>query len=422
MVLLRQLSLLSHDSLSDWSSLYLLLFFLSFLFGAFFSTLYFRNIKRRKNNSFSEKAINRKANLLISFSLVSIGVLVVNYLSTMSGDFSLAGITQQRFDEARDVNHEMGGTILGALGLLLSGFTIVQYIYKEYFGAYLSARKKRAMDFVFIGGILASFLAGGRWAATVALLVVAIIYFFQKYNLCSSNRSLKGRQGPRTKNTRLANLSKISFLLLIVYVFSRMFLDRVGISDDDLGLLLDILANNFEGVTVSRNHEQFLAQNPSLVPVYYVVSLFQYYVTHGFYQFDVLIAADYPASAPYYGAYQFYLQALVFKKMGLDLVPISQILAEIPSSGVYLTLAGAYLLDFGYWGGVVASFATSFIGTYFWMKFLAQRLFFDMYICILFLVLVIMSPIVAITGTGVYPSLLSLAIILKIFVPKTWRG
>ena len=121
MVLLRQFSLLSHDSPSDWSSLYLLLFFLSFLFGSFVSTLYFRNIKRRKKNSFSEKAINAKANLLISFSLVSIGVLVVNYLSTMSGDFSLAGITQQRFDEARDVNHEMGGTILGALGLLLSG-------------------------------------------------------------------------------------------------------------------------------------------------------------------------------------------------------------------------------------------------------------------------------------------------------------
>jgi len=353
--------------------------------------------------------------------LVSTCLLIYKFLILSGGNLSLAGITDLRLEAGRNVDHVKGENFSSILGMIFSGFTIILYLYKEYFFYYLSQRKIIKMNLVFIGGVFTSFLSGGRWVAVTVLLVVLIMYFLRKYTFKPRVEINKTYQDSKKRGSFLSMVVKASLLLIIIYIFSKIFLDRVAGSEDDVSILLNVLANNFGGASFPASHDNFLHDNQALIPIYFVISLFQFYLGHGLYQFDALLNSDYPLNAPYLGAYQFYLQALMLNKLGFTIIPIEEILLEI-NSGVYNTIFGAFLLDFGYYGGIFLIFLISFLGSYFWIRFLRRRYFFDMYISILYFILLLFSPVVAIMGTGIYPSLLSLAFVLKLFIPKIRKG
>jgi hypothetical protein len=418
---IREFSLLTFDSISFESKAYILMGFLSFSLGSVVAILVFGKGKIFADPVYSIKSVNAKANWIIFLSLVSTCLLIYKFLILSGGSFSLASITDLRLEAGRNGDHVKGSTLSGILGMIFSGFTIILYIYKEYFFYYLSQRKIIKMNLVFIGGVFTSFLSGGRWVVATALLVALIMYFLRKYTFKPRVEINKTYQDPKQKSSFLLMVVNASLLFIIIYIFSKIFLDRVAGSEDDTRILLNILANNFDGVSFPASHHNFLQESQALIPIYYVISLFQFYLGHGLYQFDALLNSDYPLNAPYLGAYQFYLQALMLNKLGFNIIPIEEILLEI-NPGVYNTIFGAFLLDFGYYGGVFLIFLISFLSSYFWIRFLRKRHFFDMYISVLYFILLLFSPVVAITSTGIYPSLLSLAFVLKLFIPRIRKG
>jgi len=429
-LLIRQFSLITFESISFSTSVYLFFFFLCFLAGTLIGPLFLAKVAYTGRPVFSEKQVEAKANWLIFLSLISVMLLTFKFF-TLLGDmsFSLADITDLRLSRGRDAGEAKGTMISGILGMAMSGFPVVAYIFREYFSRELSPRKNKQLYVVFLLGIFVSFLSGGRFAAAIALLIVFIVFLLKK-NVVSydAERSISKTKKTSIKKKKkggfFSKLLKFSLYAIILYIFSIIFINRAIGDDENFKILLNVLSHNFDGISVPWGHKAFLQEYPILIPLYFVISLFQYYIGHAIYQFDVLLSAPYPSNAPYWLQYQFYLYTSLFNKVGFGFMTIQEILSEIENPGVYLTLPGAFFLDFGYWGSCVTIFLVSLLGSFYWVRFVKQKKFFDFYISILFLVLILFSPIVAITGTGVYPSLLSIVFVIKIFLPpgtKTTR-
>lgn len=417
----REVAFLNFHSASTNTSLYITFFLVIFLLGYISGLIVSRNFKENGLLQYSLRSVNAKADWLIIFSAIGILLALFKFFSLLGGfSFGLSDITELRFARGRDSDFVKGQSFHGVLAMIFSGFPIIAYIFKEFFYKEVTNRRKKAINIVFLLSIFVSLLSGGRWAAATSIVVV---YFMSKIKKISASKdgNLVGKSGSVASVRYLFSwFFKFVILILIVYIFGLMFMHRVAAYGDG-AVLIDVLNNNFSGVNVPLEHEQFLLKNTFLIPIYYVISLFQYYIAHGIYQLDVLVTADYPNNAPYLFTYQYYLFVMVFNKLGLGLMTVDQILAEIPNPGVYFTLAGAYYLDFGFWGSGVAGFVTSMLGAIFWTRFLKKRQFLDAYISILFLVLIVFSPIVAITSTGVFPSMFALLFILIFFVPRRAR-
>lgn len=416
----RSFSFLNFYNISDDATLYLLFFLVLFLLGYFSGLFFFRQMKDSPHAVYSIKSVNSKANWLIFLSIVGMFLSLFKFFSLLGGfSFSLSDITELRFSRGRDDSYQKGQALHGIFAMILSGFPIITYIFKEFFYKEVSRGRRRAINLLFIFSIFVSLLSGGRWAAATSILVV---YLASKIKVVITNphkTSVDKCSVYRKEkvNSSLSKVVKLLLLMIVIYIFGVMFMHRVSSYGDGLALL-DVLNNNLGGVSVPMGHEKFLTNNRYLIPLYFVISLFQYYIGHGIYQLDVLISADAPRNAPYLFCYQYYLFVMVLNKLGFGLISIDQILGEIPNPGVYFTLAGAYYLDFGFWGSGIAVFITSMLGAIFWCRFLKKKKFYDAYISILFLILVLFSPIVAITSTGVFPSMFALAFILVLFIPK----
>ncbi|PHR52748.1 MAG: hypothetical protein COA47_17555 [Robiginitomaculum sp.] len=411
------------------SGMYLFIFFLSFLFGTLIGPLLWANTTNIDQLNYTAKSINSSANWLLFFSLIAILLLVIKFLSFI-GDlsFSLADITEMRLSRGRDPGEEKAGSFAGVLGLGMSGFPVIAYIYKDHFSEELSAKKSKQLHLVFWIGIFVSFLSGGRFAAMISILIVGISHLIKIYIVEDRHHRTKVAEKLINRSSVVINTRKkksffqkiIMYFLYgsVLYIFSMIFINRAIGDEDNLKILLNVLSHNLGGISLPYDHKEFLLEHPIYIPLYFIISLFQYYIGHAMYQFDILFSAPYPDSAPYFLTYQFYPQVTLLNKMGMGFMTIYEILGDIENPGVYFTLAGAYILDFGYVGGCVAIFVTALVGSRYWVRLVRIRSFFDVFASLLFLVLIVFSPIVAITGTGVFPSLFSIAFILKLLLPK----
>lgn len=419
-IFVRQFSLIRFESMSFYSGMFIFIFFLCFLTGTLLGPLLFSSVPLSKRPVYSRSSVNRNANYLLFFALISIMLLVAKFLSFI-GDlsFSLADITELRLSRGRNSGEEKASTFTGILGMAMSGFTVIAFIYKDYFSQELTKKKNEQLYIAFWLGIFVSFLSGGRFAAMIAILIIAISHFLKKYTFKKHETEASVKKlRKRKRNGIFSKFFKFLLYVTVLYIFSMIFIQRAIGDEDNFRVLLDVLSNNFDGIELTADHKEFLLNNLSLIPLYFVISLFQYYIGHAFYQFDVLFSAPFPSNGPYFLTYQFYLHTTLLIKIGFDLPTINEILADLVNPGVYFTLAGAFLVDFGYVGSCLAIFIVAIIGSRYWVRYIRINGFFELYASILFLVLIIFSPIVAITGTGVYPSMLTLAFILKLFIPK----
>lgn len=417
-ILVRNYSFLEYEGLDIETSSFLIVFYVAMLLGTIIGPICFHSIKSTQPVNFSSVSINRKANTLIFLSLVSICLLVYKFLTLAGSNISISAITEIRLARGRDPSHEVGSMASGVLGMAISGFPVFAYCFKHSFEAYLSKQKRTVIDVLFVVAILTSLLQGGRFAAAIMLLFAYLLYKVR--GVLNSGRA-EGLEKKRLKSKAYVRLLKYSFLLALVYIFSIMFIDRSMKQGDSFLVLVSVLSNSFEGATLTSESSSFLLNNTELIPFYFVISLFQYYLAHPFFQFQVLFSADYPVDAPYLFAYQFYLHTSLLSKLGFDFVSIGSILSQIPNPGNYFTLAGGYYLDFGYWGSVIAAFLTSLIGSYYWVLALQRGTFIAIYLSILYLILIIFSPVVSIISAGVFPSLLTIAIISWLFSPRRVR-
>lgn len=420
-IAVRNYSLIKFDGISTESSMYLLFFFLSFLLGALIGPLLCSRKKSQELPIYNNNDVERKAAFVIFLAYFAIALLIIKFISlTGSFTFSVSEITDLRLTRGRDPNEVKGGLVSGVLGTAFAGSTIIAYMFGKYYEKTLSSKTKIQLSLVFFIGIFVSFLSGGRWAAATALLIA---YLTGKlYNLIADKKnactSLEGSIRKSRSRFNFSLFIKIAVFLIVIYIFSIMFIERAMDSEDAVSILINVLNNNFEGISVSDEHERFLINNSYLIPIYFVVSLFQYYVGHAFYQFDVLFSEEFPRNAPYYFAYQGYLYVTLINKLGVGVITAQEILSEIVNPGVYFTLAGAFYLDFGFWGAGLSVFILSIIGSISWVLFLTNKSFFYFYISNIYGVLIIFSPIVSMMSTGVYPSLMLLTIFLFFLTPK----
>ena len=267
----------------------------------------------------------------------------------------------------------------------------------SYYHNLISKNWNVILNVVFLLGLFLSFMTGGRLTAFTFIL----IYFFAKTIIPSKNKKDKG--------TVKSKILYVGLLIIILWVFSRMFSDR----RDGAGLeeVLYILP-----LCEPSNITKFLILHfPNYGDAIGIVAYFEFYVTHGINQLDVLLNSPYPAHAPYLGAYQFSAFALFFKKLGFDIISNDIMGLEIPVSGYYFTEIGPMYLDFGIWGSIILVIFYGFFYGRSWQKFINKPTLFTFYSVLIFLVLSNASPIISLVGAGYFSGILVSLMFLYIF-------
>ena len=411
--LVRNLPILEFESISSESQSYLVLFFLVGILGCFVGPFLSLNYSKVVSVGLvSKSTLNRTWNILLFLSMISILLTSLKMFSLLGGDFSLTNITEARLNRARDASDVKGGNIFGVLGTITSGFFIVLYMYTQWFEESLSKKQSLVTNLIFVVGILFSFLSGGRFTAAIAITAAWLIKRVSKIKSQTKSKT-------KEKKRQLKWYKVIPVVLGVLYAFSLMFIYRVGGTETSNIALLNYLATSLGGVELPDSHRSILLQYPFLVPLYFVCALFQYYIGHAIFQFDVLIDNFTGGDSPYLLAYQFYPFVLLLNKFGLGVISIQEILSQIPNPGVYFTLAGAFYLDFGYWGGVLAFFIICILGSSVWVGLVnGNRTFMNVYISVLFIMVILFSPIISLIGTAVFPSLIVITAILFFLEPK----
>lgn len=411
-LIIREYSFLTYDSLSVDASGYLFVFGLAFVLGAMLGPFLANAQTNVSRPLYSRADSQKRAFLLAALSIAVSCLLLYKHFYVLGGSLSLSEITDLRLSRGRGESTSPGGSVAGVIGMAFSGFFVVAYLFKVYFHDELSRSTRLLLDSTFVLGLLVSFLSGGRFVSAIALVIAFFSCFLVRTTRLNAQVSVRAK---RNMGRKLSIFALIAFVCL---VFAQIFIDRAVGTDGDSSAMINVLANNLPGVSLSPASTSILENSPSLTSGIFVFSLLDYYVGHGMHQFDVLYSAEYPSSAPYLGAYQFYLQAILLNRFGFEIISIDQILQEIPNPGVYFTLAGAFYLDFSESGALLVAFLLSLYGSYCWAKFIRRKLFFDMYISLLYLTIIVFSPVVAVTSAGVFPSLMVLIFLIKLFTPR----
>jgi len=416
-IFVRNTFFLDFEPISADAKLYLFLFFAVSVFGYLLGSVGVLFSEKKGVGTYSAYSVNAKANWLIFFTVITIFFALVKfYYSVGFSGFSLNMIAEYRMLRARDGDDVKGGSIFGVISTITSAFIVVVYIYGVYFKCYLSRRKAATIKLVFFFGLAISFLGGGRFSAAISVLFIFLFSLchyacLRKDGMVSGQYSRSGSKWSR----------KIIYVAPLLVLFSYMFVARFTADGRGDELILSYLNSGLPGVAVPDDVELYLSDSSLLQIPYFVLAMFFYYIGHSFYQFDVLLQYGVPESAPYALAYQLYPFALFFNKLGAEIIPIESILSELPNAGTYFSLAGAFYLDFGYWGAFVAIFLVFFAGALSWGWMLRRGGFLSLYFSSMFMVLLVFSPIVGVIGTAIYPSLIAISLFLWVFVPARFR-
>lgn len=415
-MVVRNTFFLDFVPISADAMLYLMFFFVVAVFGYLLGSVGIFFSGKSADKTYNIRSVNVKANWLIFLALVSVFFALVKfYYSVGFSGFSLNMIAEYRQMRARDGDDVKGGSVFGLISTITSAFIVVVYVYGMYFKQYLSRRKAFTIKFVFFIGLAISFLGGGRFSATISVLFIFL------FGLCHYFCQRKAGVVSGRRSRASSKWGKIVCIIPLFALFSYMFVVRFASDGRGDELILSYLNSGLPGVAVPDDVGRYLSNSSFLLLSYFVLAMFLYYLGHSFYQFDVLLQYGIPENAPYALAYQFYPFALFFNKLGSDITPIGSILSELPNAGTYFSLAGAFYLDFGYWGAFIAIFLLFFVGALAWGWMLRRGGFLSLYFSSMFLVLVIFSPIVGVIGTAIYPSLIAVSLFLWAFVPARSR-
>ena len=134
-----------------------------------------------------------------------------------------------------------------------------------------------------------------------------------------------------------------------------------------------------------------------------------FYIGHGVHEFVLLF--EYASNgwlAVSWGGYQLYPFVPALQLIGLPFTGIAEIQASLPKIGVYTTLLGPMLVDFGLMGAVLAMW---FLGLVFgWLSGFRRRGLVAGAVYFAIGISFACAPIVGMLGTSITPSILALAI------------
>jgi len=380
---------------------YIFLFSSGFLIGkTYFITSHLQKVYFKKLVLSPTKGLNILICISLFFTYVCI-IATFLKMKDMSGrygvELSLKGISDIRSANTGDVSYELGSNIYGMLSSMFFGFPVLCGVIALSYKSKLSRLQKCTLWFSFVTGMLASVLTGGRFMA----LTFALFYYFSAKISATTPRK---RQPPFRQIL-------IGFAgVLLLWLFVQMFLDRVGIRRISFAIYMLPLCSPKDFTTYLLN------TFPVSDTIISVFTYFEYYLAHGVNQLDVLLNAAYPIHAPYWGGYEFSTFFLLFHKVGLPVITVDQITAEIVNPGVYFTHIGALYLDFGHWVSVPIVLGFGYLTGNAWVGLSGPKPRLSLlYLNVITLSLVTFAPIVSLVSTGYFSAILVSYISLVVY-------
>ncbi|TAF31905.1 MAG: hypothetical protein EAZ67_10970 [Cytophagales bacterium] len=412
MFLLRGFGFMAHDHVVFSTYLTIILFCSSFILGYYLGVMirikdYF---KFQSTGLFFVKKLDKNMNLLVNTTIVLSLVCCITQLiklKTLSNFYNVDGVLLEMFSQVRiskqnDSSYQLGENFYGVISNILYGFPVLAIFLHTYCRTFLDKKRRILLILCYILGLFISFTGGGRFTA---FAFIFMYYFLRKIYL----HRVMGSTINRTKY-KFKGILSILFIVGIFYIFGQVFIVRLG-STDALMNYLDL--QNF-------NHPKDFAKTlvevlPSFSVLIQVLMLFDYYITHSIDQLNYLLTYPYPSQGPYWGAYQFSAFALLFNKLGFEFKTIPMIDSEIVNPGVYFSMIGGVYLDYGYLGICWFTFIIGVLTAISFTNYLRNRNLISAFWSCIFLVIISISPIISMIGTGYFSSIITTGIFLFLF-------
>lgn len=407
MFILRYLGLMEHDNVSINTYLAIIYFCTAFFIGSFLGIrLPYISIKKRLQ---SENVSLNNLNLLIYLTVIMSFVCCITQLLKLKAFaelYNVEGVLLEMFSEIRrnkmdDTSNKLGGNIYGVISNVLYGFPVLAIFIFSVYKSQLNRAQTFLLIISYLLGLFISFTNGGRFTAFAFILMY---YFLTKIHRKSRINKITEYRSP------LRKFVYYIFIIGIFYVFGQIFIVRLGSQDALMNYLEMQDFNRPKQVTKDIIHNI-----PLLSGLLQFLMIFDYYITHSIDQLNYLLSSSYPINAPYLGAYQFSAFVLFLNKLGTNIKTTDLIDAEIPNPGVYFSMIGGVYLDFGKLGIFWFSSFIGILSSISYKNFLKKRTLSSAFWSCIFLVIISISPIISMIGTGYFSSIIAAGIFLFVF-------
>lgn len=354
-----------------------------------------REVVPRGNGPINQGSVQKMYVFLVGMSLLYFFCIVLKYreLYVQYGfGFSLAGFSQLR-GMLFDPGYTMGGSIIGIIANLLSGFPLLLIPFFALYRIRLRRGQKRILTILILLFLVSTFASGGRNGAMITILVA----------LFSLLAIRKRGMGSKLKIPGYAKVFGLGVLVAVFFSFSKIFVDRAIMVSGSLEAYIAYF--KMTHTHELRPYADALLMSPETREFYFPIMFFHEYIVHSLKEFEVIFAHESPLF-PYLGAYQYYSFCIFLNKIGFQIISINEILADIPNPGRYNTLFGGALMDFGRWG------LFPFVGVLYFLTGRALRTFsktrtLEALVWFLyFFIIIFFSPIYSVIGIAMYPAFL----------------
>lgn len=327
--------------------------------------------------------------------LIFLSIKYIQLQNTYGFSFTLEGFTDFR---SNVVMETLGDNIFGVASSILSGFPALLIAFLIYNHNRLLKRQKSNIIIILIFSIISTFSSGGRNASFILILVYFVSSALLKSQLPKVNFKTKSYI--------------IIALLSIIFVFSKIFIDRAVQTSGDLGIYIEYFEET-KGFEI-KPYALSLIADSNLNSFFFPIFMFIDYFVHSLNDFEITINSS-PKNFPYWGSYQFGNFTLLLSKIGLESISINEILSEIPNPGKYLTLFGGVYYDFGLFGTYIFIFIIYYLTGYYIRKFYLNSKYSDLIWFIYFYIIILMSPIYDVISVAIYPSFFVVILLNLIF-------
>ena len=253
---------------------------------------------------------------------------------------------------------------IGVLGNALSGFSLLVWLYSLYYYKVEKIKIPVIAYFSVLSYVAGGILSAGRQAIIILLISSLILLIWgskkNKENL-KNNPSLGVARNPKPWGF---------YILLSVFVGYFLFISQVRSGLSDLSAKISVYEKGFNSTTSDKTLNT--ANNLGGLSDIYIEGI--YYYSHELIRLDLLYQYyDYP---PIFGLFQMSyierrLQWLVGKQGEASWEEVEFSLEEKGrfSSHTWSTFVGDYIVDFGRFGALIASFWTGYIAGIFYRRY-----------------------------------------------------
>ena len=405
-LIIYQLGPIEFNSNSYMAVIFLTLNYLLFTVGL--------SINKKKINSSS--AIK---NILTSFDLIYdknyskllkisyfftllyfISFFISRIFSNQISIFDLETIGQNR--NIKSFERNIGIDRIGILSTLLSGFPLLILTFNFVYYKFLSKKLIITNFIIFFIFLYTSIVSGGRFVILIGIIFFIILnYILKPYK--------------KNKLLKVYYLYLIIPLLILISLIFNMTIIRLSDSHqfDDINRII----TSFGPTSVLDIRDSWSFIDNLSYDLKINLIFFIYYITHSiFFLNDIIINYSSIDGAPFFGQLQFYQFTLFIDRFTPFTLPsVFSILDQLPQSGVYLSIVGPMIADFGLYSHFLLSPLFGFLTGKVFISTNIKPNLFNVLFCTYFIIVIIFSPVISMLGTSLmFPLFLNIILLFLI--------